>query len=216
MKRSSKTSYESGNVLFLILIGVALFGALSFTVANIMRSGNPEAIGEQRASILADEILNTGRQYRAAVQGMKISEGCDDDEISFETAALTGYTNGANTDCQVFHTDGGGMIYTAPSAEYGDGSDWVFTGSNIADDVGTVAPDLIAILPNIDFVVCNSINDKLNGPSVGTDADVDFTKFTGTYASTQTLDFAAGNLAGCLNYVNSGDNYFYYQILVVR
>lgn len=216
MKASYDRQHERGSVLIMIFIGVALFGALSFTVAQIMRSGNPEMMAEQQASILADEIMNTGRQYRAAIQDMRISNGCADEDISFEAAALAGYVNGTNTDCQVFHSDGGGLIYAAPISDFGDGSDWIFTGSNIVDGVGSTAPDLIAVMPNIKLVVCNQINDKLSGPSVGTDADIDFTEFTGTYASTQTLDFAAGNLSGCLNHVNSGDNYFYYQVLIAR
>ncbi|MEM7651241.1 MAG: hypothetical protein AAF204_04075 [Pseudomonadota bacterium] len=206
---------ETGNVLFLILVAVILFGALSFTVGQMLRSGNADIIGDQQASILADETLATARQYRQAIQAMRISNACDDTEISFETSALTGYTNGSNTDCQIFNADGGGLTYIASPSDITT-MDWVFTGSNIVDDVGTVAPDLVAILPNINLKVCNQINEKTNTPAVGTDATVSFTRFTGTYASTQTLDFAAGLPNGCLNYVNAGDNYFFYQVLIAR
>ena len=211
MRRNS----ENGNILILILVAVILFGALSYTVANMLRSGNAELIGEQQASIYADELMSTARQYRQAIQSMRISNGCDETDISFEVAALTGYTNGTNTDCQVFHADGGGLTYVAPPSNVTT-QDWVFIGSNIVDGVGTAAPDLIAFLPNINLVVCNTINDKLRVSAVGNDNTIDFTKFTGTFASTQTINFAAGLPAGCLNYVNAGDNYFFYQVLITR
>ena len=58
MKRFS----ETGNVLFLILIAVILFGALSFTVAQMMRGGNAEYIGEQQLSLYADEVLDVDEE----------------------------------------------------------------------------------------------------------------------------------------------------------
>lgn len=209
---------EAGNVLFLILVGVMLFGALSFTVAQMLRTGDAEGVGERKASVLADEILAVAHQYRQAVQALRISNGCEDEDISFENSTIGGYTHTpvASDDCKLFHTDGGGLSYIAPSTEYGDGSDWVFNGANIVDNIGTTAPDLIAILPNINLTVCNSINDKMGITALGNDATIDFSKFTDTYTSTQTIDFASGFAAGCLDYVNSGDNYFFYQVLIAR
>jgi hypothetical protein len=50
---------ESGNALFYILIGVVLFAALGMAVSSSMRGGgNAEAIQEDRAKILSDELLN--------------------------------------------------------------------------------------------------------------------------------------------------------------
>ena len=86
---------ESGNVLFIILIAVALFGALNFVVGNMLRGGNPQAISEQKASILADEILAQARDidrlfktyvFRTAVAMMilasKIQYGPQDTSIA--------------------------------------------------------------------------------------------------------------------------------------
>ncbi len=210
---------ENGSVLFMILIAVALFAALSYVVAQMMRGGDSgNMVGAEKASLLSDEVIGYGGQLRQSVQGLRISNGCGVEDISFETAELTGYdhTPAATSNCMIFDPSGAGMTYIKPSPDVGDGSDWVFTGANIVEDVGTASPDLVAILPNLKLTVCNAINDKLGLPGFGSDAGVSFTKFQDTYASTETLDDAGGFVAGCLNYSNSGDNYFFYQVLISR
>lgn len=211
-----KIKSQSGSVLVYILIAVALFGALSFVVAQMMRSGSGDQIGEQKASLLADEIMAYGQVLRRSIQPLRISNGCEESDISFEMPLLTGYANGSNVKCQLFNNAGGGATYVKPSLEYGDGSDWVFTGSNVASGVGSAEPDLVAILPNISLQVCKSINSKLKIGTLANDGAIDFTKFQGNFASTQTIDPANGLLTGCHNYNASGDHYFYYQVLISR
>ncbi len=210
---------ENGSVIFIILVAVMLFAALSYTVAQMIRGGDSGTqITEQKASLLADEIMGYGRELRQSVQAMRISNGCQPEDISFEVAALAGYVHApvASDDCKVFDPDGGGMVYSSPSTDYGDGSDWIFTGANIADGVGTAAPDLVAILPGLNLTVCTAINGKLGHSGPGGDATVSYTQFQDTYAATQTLDDAAGFAAGCLNDTTSGNAYFYYQVLISR
>lgn len=221
MKNASHTlpdgKSQKGSALFIILIAVALFGALSYAVANMMRDGSGADITKEKSGLYANEILDYGRAVREAVQSMRISNGCSDTDISFQNIVVTtGYTNGANTACQVFNANGGGLNWISPAEKVNDGAEWVFTGTNIADGVGTTAPDLIMILPNITQAICDEINDISGITATGNDATIDFTKFAGTYASTQTLDFAAGKPFGCLNYVNSGDNFFFYQVVLAR
>src|ERR1039458_1324840 len=54
---------ESGNVLFLILIAVALFAALSYAVTQSSRSGSTESTGEK--SLISSSTLT---QYPAGVR----------------------------------------------------------------------------------------------------------------------------------------------------
>lgn len=206
---------QKGSALFLILIAVVLFGALSFSIANMLRGGDNTDISDEKAGLYAGELLNYGRSLRQSVQNIRISNGCDDADISFENSIESGYTNGSNTECQVFHGNGGGMRWSSPSTDINDGSAWVITGDNQADGIGTATADLIAILPNITLGICNEVNDNF-GSSPGSDAGISFAKFTGSYAVTETLDSADGNMVGCLNYLNSGNNYFFYQVLIVR
>jgi hypothetical protein len=207
------THTQRGSVLIYILIAVALFATLSFVVAQMIRGGGSEVSGE-KSNLIADEIMSYGQTLRRGIQPMRISNGCEETDVSFEATGLTGYVNGANAGCQLFSPSGGGAVYIKPTTSYGAATDWIFTGTNIVDDVGTVAPDLVAILPDINLGVCNAINDKLGIASVGTDTAVDFTKFQGTYASSQTIDFAAGKSAGCLKY--TATQYMFYQVLIGR
>lgn len=212
-------THERGNVLFIILIGVALFGALSFAVSNMMRggSGTGNIVSEEKAALYAGEILDYARGVRQAVQDLRISNGCGESDISFENSVETGYANGSNTECQVFHSDGGSLQWVSPHADFNDGSEWIFAGTNVVDGVGSSAPDLVMILRNINAQICSELN-EISGISVlGSDAGIDFTKFQGSYAATQTLDSANNISGGCLNHDNSGtDEPFFYQVIVTR
>lgn len=214
--RRNNRQGERGNVLFYILIAVVLFAALSFVVGNMMRGGNADMIAEENANLYAGEILDYGRVMRQAVQDMRISNGCEDTNISLTRESGDAYEHTSeNVNCQLFSASGGDVNYTAPHDSI-TASDWVFTGTNIVGGVGTAAPDLIALLPDIAQSICNAINERTGITALGADADIDFTPFTGTYTGTQTLDSAAAHTHGCLNYDNSGDNYFYYQVLISR
>ena len=201
---------ERGNVLFYILIAVVLFAALGFTVSNMMRGGNVDMISEENASMYAGEILDYGRVMRQAVQDMRISNGCEDTQISFTRESGDDYEHASeNVNCQVFNVDGGDINYTAPHESI-TASEWIFIGTNIVDGVGTASPDLIALLPDITQTVCNAINERTGITALGADTDIDFTPFAGTYTGTETLDSADSHTHGCLNFDDSGDNYFFY------
>lgn len=216
-KTSPHRHAERGNVLFFIFIAIILFAALSFTVGNMMRgSGGAEKISEEKAALLATEILGYGRAMRQAIQDMKISNGCRNEDIRFVDTQTTGYGTSVRSECDVFDPAGGDINYIAPSAEMGTGTEWLFVGSNIVDGVGTTAPDVVMILQNINQTVCDAINEQSGITTPGSDSTINFTKFTGSFASTETMNDANGQMFGCLNFANSGDNLFYYQVLIAR
>lgn len=240
-----KDKAESGNVLFIILIAIALFGALSFAVSNMMRSGNAEAISEQRASILADEILAYARDIRQTVQNLRISNGCEDEDISFENSIITGYEHTspvARDECKIFHPDGGGLSYIAPI------EDWLVTLSPVpvfrgewyfgpvcAEDIGQAGAcseatkDVVMFLPYINKQLCITLNDKLGVDNPSGDPPVEASngwtasnfKFTGDFSVGGTQLQQAGNRAGCFEGFNASsippsDTYHFYQVLLVR
>jgi len=207
---------QSGVALVYILIAVALFAALSYTVADMMKGGNADDITQERAKIYANEIIDYARLVKQSVQSVRISNDCSDTDISFENNVETGYTNGTNTACQVFHADGGMINWLSPQSTVNDGSEWLYSGGNHVDAIGTSASELVLILPNIKQLICDQINTSSGITDTGTDAAIDFTKFTGSYSATETLNFSDDKMFGCLNYVNSGDNYFFYQVLIPR
>lgn len=222
---------EHGNVLFIILIAVALFAALSYAFTQSSRGGG-EDTNPERNSILASEVLEYAKQLEQAVTTIR-SNRYSENQLSFAHGDLTGYgTYGTNPEMEIFHPQGGGASYRIfPSAT---ASDWVFTGANIVHEVGNFSEtyaactascaDLVAILPNVSQNLCTTINQKLAINSTPVDsgtADIT-TKFTGTFTKTQALDDAGsvidGQRTGCFEGggTPAAGTYHFYHVLLVR
>lgn len=232
----NRFSHESGSALVYILIAITLFAALSFAVAQMMRGGG--STNDELRRLQATEILQFGRSLRSAAQGMEI-DGIIDTEISFETATVVGYANaGCGGDsCKIFSPAGGGMNYSEPvaadwldqsqSAEANFGQ-WVFSGDNAVTGVGTAASDLLVMLPWVTRTLCIEINDLLGvtnpggtPPQDSGNADVS-TKFTGTYAASQSIGGGdpeiEGQRAGCFEGAGTpaAGTYHFFQVLIAR
>lgn len=108
---NSKRRAQSGNILFYILIAIALLAALSLAVAQSNR-GSLGQVNQERARILADELLDYGNAVSNAVAQLRL-RGCKDIEISFERPGPTQVNSNAPTDktCHVFEKVGGGILY---------------------------------------------------------------------------------------------------------
>lgn len=71
---------EQGNVLFLILIAVALFAALSYAVTSSTRGGGGSIL-KDKAREYASAIIQNTMAIRSAVNRIKLSNSCSDDMI---------------------------------------------------------------------------------------------------------------------------------------
>ena len=215
----------------MILIAIALFAALSFAVSGMLGGGQTSAISDDKAGIHATEILDYAATIRRAVQTMRI-DGCADTEISFENDFVSGYTNGTNTSCQVFHPNGGGINWQSPATGLNDGSEWVFTGDNYMDNVGVGGggdnSELTMVLPNVNETVCLAINEKLALETTLTppqDAnccirDTVAYAFTGTYGgSASGVWHSNQDFQGVPNVCalkNNGTDHVFIQTLIAR
>ncbi len=163
---------SSGNILFIILIAVALFAALTYAVSKSSNVGTNNA--SQETSTINGAVLS---QYtasiRAAIQRMT-TDGKPLLDVKFNApadfAALTISTEG------IFHPSGGGVIYqTAPSVLLDTlggnlGGKWIFSfnfeianvGSSVAGSLN--GNDLTAFQVGIKKDVCTQINRKLGLP----------------------------------------------------
>lgn len=235
---------QAGNVLFIILIACALFGALSYTVANMMRGGSGTEISEQRAEVFAGEILDYARTVRQAVQTVAIN-GCDTLGISFSNNIVSGYAHSpvVSDSCQVFHVDGGGASYVIPHNDWlADVSgppalqgQWYFPADVCIPDIGTSSTgcesdsgdneDLIMILPYIRSEICTEINDILTDTKSALSGTGDEwldaeTKFTGAMSDGEVMD-QDGRMNGCFAGDGGADTpasgtYHFFQVLKPR
>lgn len=196
-------SSSSGNVLFLILIAVALFAALSYAVTSSTRSGGGDASSEQLA-MSASRLTQYGTQIENALVRMRMTNGCSEQQISFEPPPFDGttiYYNGAapaSKICHVFHPSGGNVPFMKPPADWLDPAQsaaghygtFVYTGhiciikvatgdSNLTCTAASNS-ELLLFVPMITKDLCLAINKKLGIASVAGDAPQDG---SGTYGT---------------------------------
>ncbi len=232
---------ESGNVLVYILIAVALFAALGFAVSNMMRTSGTTVSGEKDV-VFASEALNYAKTMRDMVQFLRISKGCDENEISFERSPFDGsdsdYVNvSAPSDfsCHLFHPKGGAMGYQAGTKDINGAINWIFTGANDGQNVGNQCnmdncADLIAILPNVTQALCRKINETLgiaedNNYMTQEDNSFEIDPFQGSYtyearlSDKDTLGALEWRSQGCVRgnaLPQEANKYYFYQVLLAR
>lgn len=231
---------ESGNVLFLILIAVALFAALSYVVTQSTRSGGGST--EREKNILSSAQMT---QYPTALRTSVIRMilgGTSVENIVFNDPADFGTLS---TNTLVFHPNGGGATFQqAPadlSASGNSSLEWSYNANFEVDGIGmngSGGNDLIAFLPGVGSGVCRQVNEELGldttdcsaltsgVPDVAlTAADVtenmddDYT-FPGT--ATDTIDGSTGcttifsrQASGCFHNTN-GNTFTFYSVLLER
>lgn len=231
----NKRNAARGNALFLILIAVALFAALSYAVTQSGRGGG--SIDRENTTIAASNIINYANTVRAAVQRMQLINGVAD-------TAYRSATTCSASDCSgyIFFPAGGGVSYQAPSADGLDSAyasegfygGWALT-SNLVTGIGTDAAvdtssDLLLMLPWIKKSLCVEINNKLGVTNVAgmppTDSPgLNLNNISGGYATTTINDvsgYLTGQSAGCFRATKVGatsyttDTFHFYMVLLPR
>lgn len=237
-------SGERGNVLFLILIAVALFAALSYAVTQSTRSGSGDASSETNL-INSAQLASYPAGVRTAVVRMVIG-GIAVDNLNFDTPA-----NATSAlEYNVFHPTGGGAVYqVAPKdlLDPGASGEWVYSSKyqieNIGQTTGTdVGNEVIAFLPLVTRNVCKKLNDEVGITTSGGSSDgIPGTGDLGatppgvpvdtegmTYAAPGTAGIGvylatiggelAGQPFGCyrVGAVGASAQYVYYHVLVER
>lgn len=239
----SKNSLR-GNVLFIVLLGVVLFGALSYAVVNSNSDSGDTGSAEQ-ARIYAGEIVRYAQSMRAAVDRMRMN-GVSENDIRFAHPDLDAAygTLGTTPKNEVFHPDGGGMNYLTPKQEWlnyafsGDTNfgDWIFNSRNYIMGVGSNAGscsqsdcyELVMLLPYLNKETCVAINNILAAGAEDADPDQDTGSilithgFNGTYIGPAKIDGTNADLNGLKSYCLQGDivppagSYIFYTALIER
>lgn len=217
---------QRGNILFLILLAVVLFAALSYAVTSSMRGGGKSAAAEA-ASAKASAILQHAVHVEQAIMRLKLVNDCRDEQISFENSAVTGYAYTTPDKCKLFHPDGGGLVWQTPPVSANDGSDYFYRSLRVygvgLDKTQCYAPacmELVIMLGGVTDELCRTLNEALLFPptihSQDNGDNYETIKFTGVYSLIHDIDGAtAGRTASCTRGATSGKNYFYY-VLIAR
>jgi len=169
IQKTCDTRNERGNVLFLILIAVALFAALSYAVTSSSRSGGGDASDETNL-VSSASLTQYPSTIRTSLIRMLIG-GYSVDEILFDDPSdFSNLNNDSLKGKAIFHPVGGGATFVeAPSDVIASGSKqaWLFNSRyqilNIGtDDANNGSNEIIAFLPGMKKGVCERINRELN------------------------------------------------------
>tara|TARA_B100000686_G_scaffold332369_1_gene397038 strand:- start:1861 stop:2559 length:699 start_codon:yes stop_codon:yes gene_type:complete len=226
---------EAGNALFLILIAVALFAALSYAVTNSERGGG--GIDKEKATILASQMTQDISRVQSAIQRLKIIGGYDQIFLndSLENAAGNCFRGSTvTTPCNtvgMFSVDGGQseLFWTDEIRDpsYADTTRWHLTSIAISisgTDVGTDAPDIIMQADGLAPEVCKAMDKKFADGTIGTLAivvgDGHSWADLGTISDSGYTAASAGaadikydiSKEGCILYSGTGANHFVYVI----
>lgn len=188
VQKSESRLAECGNVLFLILIAVVLFAALSYAVTQSSRSGGGGTDGEANL-VNSAQITQYPASVRTAIVRMIIG-GVDVTQLNFDPPSAFATTCNTTATACVFHPSGGGATsVTAPASVTASGNqaEWVFTSDYAIENISTSANDIIAMLPGVGGAICTRLNTEL-GINAGTDGDSD-----GVGAGATTLPTVAAN-----------------------
>ncbi len=235
--RKDNQNMQSGNVLFLILIAVALFAALSYAVTSSTRSGGGSAARETNL-IRSAQVTQYPASLNGAVNRMVIS-GTDITEIRFNVPAE--FDDLTNTSDGVFHPDGGAATYmTAPNDAMDDGNagEWFFNANMEVPEInvsGVGGNDVIAFLPGISMSTCQRINEEhgigTTIPVLTADQSASYRErmveltTDYTFPTTDQADIADaantfdGQPFGCFQNAASGpfaSEYVYYHVIIER
>lgn len=234
---------EHGNVLFLILIAVVLFAALSYAVTQSSRTGGGDA-GRETNLISSAEITQYPAAVKTAIVRMVIN-GVTYEGLRFDDPST--FSSLAGIEEQgVFHPSGGAAAYVTASKDImvgGATGTWYFNPYYEVEDIGTAdaadgdGNEFIAFLPGIKEAICKRVNEELGlGTTVPTATAIDndntgikrtwnaanavssIPTETAIIGSGATFGTAlSGQVAGCFLADSGGTtDYVYYQVLVER
>lgn len=216
---------KRGNVLFIILLAISLFAALSFAVKDMGGRGTSNVISQELAETYAIDILRYASEVEQAVQRM-LARGVSENDLCFDIDEYPGgdttYEHAACADPKnrVFHPEGGQINYLDPHAKILDSSmssrnaygEYAFlSGTRIVgvgkDSTSSGTKELLLALGYIHENVCLAINKKLGGNLSNETVPVDsgwallYTRyFTGNVDTDDSVlngDWPSGTSAGC-------------------
>ena len=170
---------QRGNILFLILLAVVLFAALSYAVTGSQKGQTKDASSE-KVKTMSAEILQKATLIENTINRMMLVNGCTIDNIDFRTSTyktVAGATMNsaapqvAKAGCAVFSTQGGAIsaqtfsqyaqdgyvdYYTVNNPGSWSPGHFVFRWVNRLND-GTTADDIAMLSRGLRDDVCMTL-----------------------------------------------------------
>lgn len=212
----------SGNILLYVLLGVALFGALSFSLTKQLGTGGMTGtLTENQARLKAESLINYATSVKSVIEQMHTMMNILPDEFDFVKLGETGYDDPPHRG-KPFHPVGGGLnayepeddVFASGSAKRG----WVAqTGQNV-EWSQTSTHDVIFTFLDVDTAVCKAINKRLFKDETIPASTLVYAK-TFIHGGGDDVDFVRSECPACENKVSmcvtdaNGVNAFYNIIL---
>lgn len=233
MQENKPRNSEAGNVFLFILIGVVLFAAISFTMSRGFRSEGTSKMSEQRAGLVATQLLDFSQKLVRGVDKMR-RNGCSESDIRFTGHPTWGTdTTTVPEKCKIGSPEGAGIPkITYENDWFADGSPSnTLSASMRAQNVGTNSAELIYWFRGITRELCLAINTKLGISNPGgvpprdtTSNAFDGVGFTGSFGGASNIIDAPeliGKHSGCFvsNIAAGGathDQYYFVTIIIAR
>jgi len=203
--------YENGNALFLILIAVALFAALSYAVTQSGRGSGD--VDKERAVIDAAQITQYAAHVHSTVQRMVLT-GANSAELLFGSM-----DTGSNA---VFAPEGGGAVFQVPQTGWcvspcgaGPFSGWGYDAATSPGGyipwpvagIGSSTAETNMWLGPLRIDICEAID---TGLGLGVPPATD-NSFVGT-----EYDAYNGQAFFCYQELGGGGGFWYMHVLVER
>ena len=222
--RKTRVKAQSGNALIYILIAIALFAALSFSLSRQTGGSNTKEVEYANTSLYALDIMDYSVQTKSILDQM-IFSGTDIGDLDFTKPGDVGY-NVAPHIHKVYHPEGGGLIHAVLDAkainEVSTPPDagWYLGRINNVEWTTTAATDVIITAHQINRGICEEINKSITGtatiPALIGNID-DYLVDTGT-----NNDLTVAACAGCEGYLSlcvsngAGNTYSFYSVIADR
>lgn len=160
---------ERGNALIYVLIAVALFAALSFTLGRQTDTEEVEILSEEKADLYATQLISYATQAKSVVDQMMFIGGRISD-LDFTRPSEAGF-NTAPHGNKVLHPEGGGLsLASLPSGVVAQSTSdpvpgWYIGRFNNVEWTASSNQDVILVAYQISQAVCEKINEKITGSS---------------------------------------------------
>lgn len=217
---------ENGNVLIIILLAVALIGALTAVLQGSQQKN--ANIDKETLILRVTEVQRYATELENGL-GFIMQNGISESDIRFAHPDANSDYGDLNADTdksdQMFHRDGGNAMYKSAPNDINNGNAWEFYGNTALPDVGSDEAELIAVLPYVTSDFCDTANEAAGytarpedtSTCLNTGASARFDNSTQFSSSPNTTDEDSFSIKpatrGCIECTTDGSMHYFYVLM---